>query len=90
MKYKPGDILYYINPFVYVIDKVLIEFIDDENEFGQLFYVDHSGAYLQEDNLFYELSDAKGQAMLMLQSFYDKKQKEIWNTNPELEIEQDD
>lgn len=88
--YKAGDILYYVNPFVFIIDKVLIEFIDNDNDYGQLFYIDHSGAYLQEDNLSTTLSDAKGKAMLMLEAFYNKKQHEIWNAKPELEIQEND
>lgn len=83
MKFKVGDILYYVNPFIFVIDKVQIEFTDYDN--GQLFYIDAVGAYLAEHDLFERLEDAKGHAMTRLQDFYDRKQNEIWKTNPKLD-----
>ena len=38
-KFKSGDILYYVNPFVFIIDKVLIEFIDQEYSQENIYYI---------------------------------------------------
>jgi hypothetical protein len=87
MKYTVGDILYYVNPFVYIIEKIRIEFVEEKDENGQTFYVDNSGAYLQEDNLFLTLDEAKLQAHKMLMEFTGNKAREICKSNPKLEIE---
>jgi hypothetical protein len=89
-KFKVGETLYYVNPFVYIIDKVLIEFLEDPDEHGYRYYVDHSGAYLQEENLFWNLDAAQNYALESLKKFYDKKYKEILKANPQLEIEEND
>lgn len=87
--YKPGDILYYVNPFVFVIDKVLIEFVDEVQN-GERYYVDHSGAYLTESSLSPDLLEAKLIAQARLQAFYVQKDQEIKSANPELDITEDD
>ena len=85
--FKPGDELYYINPFVYIIDRVLIEFVEEEDVNGNIYYIDHSGAYLLEEHLFYNLSCAKNRAQEMLDKFYIDHTKIIQRANPQLEIE---
>ena len=65
-EFKSGDILYYVNPFIFIIDKVLIEFIDQEYSQENIYYIDHSGAYLLENHLFSNLTDAKNHAQEML------------------------
>lgn len=42
-EFKLGDILFYINPFVFIIDKVLIEFIEEPDVNGNIYYIDHWG-----------------------------------------------
>lgn len=90
MKYKPGDILYYVNPFVFIIDKVLIEFYEPKDENGNTYYVDHSGAYLLEESLFKDLTDAKNHAQAMLDKFYIEHTHMIQRADPELGLEQND
>jgi hypothetical protein len=82
-KYKTGDLLYYVNPFVFVIDRVSISFVDPELQRGMLYYIDTAGAYLLEENLFSELGDAKQQAFKMLDDFSTRKRHEIVHANPE-------
>jgi hypothetical protein len=82
MKYKVGDILYYVD-MVFNIYKVQIELTD--YEYGEMFYIDGDGAYFAERDLFERLEDAKGHALTRLQEFYDKKTTEIWNAKPGLE-----
>lgn len=88
--YKPGDILYYVNPFVFFIDKVMIQFVDPQIEQNRIYYIDNIGAYLLEEHLTPDLAKAKGMAMLMLNDFIERKQYEIWNANPELLVEEHD
>ena len=89
-EFKSGDILYYVNPFIFIIDKVLIEFIDQEYSQENIYYIDHSGAYLLERNLFETLEGAKNQAQEMLDKFYIDHTKMIQRANPQLEIEPND
>lgn len=88
MKYKCGDILYYVSPFVFIIDKVIIQFIDHEND--QTYYIDNVGAYLSERDLFENLEDAKGQCLIRLQEFYENKKREIFKSAPEIDYEPED
>ena len=87
-KYKLGDILYYISPFVFTIEKVLIEFIDiNKVEPQKVYYVDSNGGYFLECNLVDNLFDAKVLANKYLNRFFVEKSHEILNSNPELNIE---
>lgn len=89
-KFKSGDLLYYVNPFVFTIDKVLIQFIDEPNTTGFLYYVDHTGGYLAQEDLFLELEQAQEHALGLLNRFYSKKIDEIDNSDPILEIQEND
>lgn len=89
-EFKLGDILFYINPFVFIIDKILIEFIEEPDVNGNIYYIDHSGAYLLEEHLFITLEGAKNRAQEMLDKFYKEHTQIIKNSNPELEIEPND
>lgn len=88
MKFKAGDILYYVNPFVYTIEQILVQFPDTNN--GHQYYVDNDGALLAEWDLFERLEDAKGHALQLLEKFYVEKQNEIWKARPELHIDPED
>lgn len=95
MLFKPGDILYYVCPFSFVIDKVLIEFIDNEGETLEgypkhIYYIDHCGAYLLENDLFDRLEDAKNNSYIRLNNYYAVKLREISLANPALDIEDND
>lgn len=90
MKFKSGDILYYCNPFIFIIDKVLIEFCEEKDVNGNTYYIDHVGAYLLEENLFKTLTEAKEVAQEMLDKFYLDHTKMIQRSNPQLEIEPND
>lgn len=79
MKYQEGDILYYVNPFVFEIDKVKIEMALNEN--GELFYIDDVGAYLKEYDLFRNLEEAKIEALTRLNKFYREVQTKITKTS---------
>lgn len=89
-QFKPGDVLYYVNPFVYIIDKILVEFVENEDVNGNIYYIDHSGAYLLEEHLFVTLSFAKIRARQMLDKFYIEHTKIITSAEPELDIEPND
>ena len=89
-EFKSGDILYYVNPFIFIIDKVLIEFAEPEDANGNIFYIDHSGAYLLEESLFMTLDGAKARAQEMLDKFYIDHTHIIQRANPELYLEPND
>lgn len=89
-EFKPGDILYYVNPFVFIIDKVLIEFVEEADVNFNIYYIDHSGAYLLQEHLFQTLDGAKARAYEMLEKFYIQHKHNIHVSNPELEIQEND
>lgn len=88
MEFQAGDVVYYVNPFIFNIDKVLISFPKEEN--GHQYYVETQGAILPEWDLFYELPDAKAHALQLLQKFYDETQMRIWNANPQFYVDPED
>jgi len=81
MKYKSGDVLYYVCPFVFIIEKVNIEMLMQEED-GTIFYIDRSGAYLREHDLFDKFKDAQIDAFNKLNKFYHEKRHEILNSKP--------
>ena len=83
MKYKEGDELYYVNPFIFIIERVKIEMSVRED--GKLYYIDTVGAYLAENDLFTDLIEAKLSAHKRLDEFYASKDHEICKSNPKLE-----
>lgn len=87
-KFKSGDILYYVNPFVYTIEKIMVCFLDTNN--GHQYYVEHEGALLAEWDLFLDLTEAKNHAQALLDKFYLEHTKLIQRANPELEIQEND
>ena len=87
MKFKENDILYYVCPISFIIEKVQIEYAVKENNI--LYYIDISGAYLPEQYLHKNLNDAKGQCLEILNNFYKLIFAEIQRANPELEKYED-
>lgn len=83
MKYKEGQYLYYVNPFIFTIEVVEISFpyVDELGEW----YIDSTGAYLAEHDLFDNLDLAKHKALERLNKFYSEKLHEIQNKIPEQE-----
>lgn len=76
MKYFSGDILYYTDPFIFTISKVYIDYILKEDN-GEIFYIEDTGAYLKEQDLFQTLNEAKQDSINKLQKFYLRKMNEI-------------
>lgn len=83
MKYKEGDILYYVNPFVFIIDKVQVEFAYQEDDLT-IYYIDSFGAYLLEDDLFKTLKEAQKDALKKLDKFILECRYHILNDIPQL------
>ncbi len=83
MKYKEGDKLYYVNPFVFFIDFVKIEMGLVEN--NELFYIDSVGAYLREPDLFEDLKEAQREALDRLEKYCCEMRYRILNDKPKLE-----
>lgn len=81
MKYEAGDILYYVNPFVFVIEKVQIEYSYKEYD-GTLYYIDETGAYLREEELFRTWGDAQKHALELLEKFICDCRYQILNVKP--------
>jgi hypothetical protein len=71
MKYKIGQIVYYVDEFVFSIARVKI--YDTHFEY----YVDKSGAFLIEYDLFPTLESAKTEAFIRLEQFYINKRLDI-------------
>jgi hypothetical protein len=90
-KFKTGDILYYVNPFVYNIEKILVQFIEEPTaEDEKIYYIDNDGAYLAEWDLFHSLTHAKEHAQVLLEKFYAEHTRMIKIANPELHLEPED
>ncbi len=86
MKYKIGDILYYVSPFLCIIEKVKIDMIYEETN-GKIYYIDSSGAYLIEEDLFDNYQYAQVNALAKLEKIYDKVRYNILFVKPELNKE---
>lgn len=88
MKFKDGSILFYVNPFVFTIEKVQVDFgVKDEINPNIINYIDQTGAYLAEHDLFDNLTDAKFDALNKLNKFYVDVSADIFNANPEIDME---
>ena len=80
MKFNTPCTLYYVCPYTFIIEKLKIDMA--VNELDKLFYIDDSGAYLPEHDLFDNLKDAKYEAFKRLEKFYLEKTIEITHANP--------
>lgn len=88
MKYHSGQILFYVNPFIFEIEKVLIGIAIKGNQFDPktIYYVDvETGAELPERDLWPTLEEARKDAHNKLNYFYDQKFRNITKFRPELE-----
>lgn len=88
MKYKKGDYLWYVDPFIFNLFKVYICHqyeLEDGN-----YYMEQTGAILHEDDLFENFNEAKSNALNKLRKFYIKKEKEIDLTNEEGILDEND
>jgi len=86
MKFNSGDILYYVCPFIFTIEKVKIDMVIREDD-GTFYYIDQTGAYLHEGDLFAKLKEAQIDATEKLNKFYNAKKYEIINKLPTFEEE---
>lgn len=77
-KFSLNSYVYYINPYVFTIEVVFLCFTDFD-EIGNRFYIEETGAYLEEKDLAETIEDARGKALNYLNNFYNKKIKEINN-----------
>lgn len=75
MMYEDGEELYYVCPCVFIIEKVKISMA--VQELNCLYYIDHTGAYLREENLFRDFLNAKKNAFKKLNEFYNEKQQSL-------------
>lgn len=75
MKFKNGDMVLYVNPFIFTIEVVTLEHqIQDETG---LYWIDSFGAYLNECDCHKTLDDAREDALNKLHRFYVQKEHEI-------------
>jgi len=69
--------MYYVNSFIFIIEKVDITTkIADESG---IYYITKEGAYLDPQNVFENLQDAKVYALKLLDKFFYKLTNEIVN-----------
>lgn len=83
MKFEDNSVLYYVNPFVFNIEKVRVDnaFIGQD---GFIYYWDNTGAIVEEKQLFKTVEGAKNQALRELEKFYKLKKHEINNCSPRI------
>lgn len=75
MMYNIGDILYYVNPFVFTVTQVeIVEIVNDDED---VFYIEADGAFLIEKDLYLTLEEAIFEAIQLLNHFYNKRMKEL-------------
>lgn len=84
MKYSSGDLLYYVCPFIFTIERVRIDMAVKEND-NSLYYIDHIGAYLREEDLFINYAEAQRDALNKLEKFIHGCRYRILNNVPQLE-----
>lgn len=83
MKFKEGDIVYYVNPFVFDIELIKLDFLyKDENG---IYWIDSTGAYIAENDVSTTLEEAKEKAIKYLDRFCKQKTLEIYYSNPKME-----
>lgn len=85
-KYTSGQILYYVDPFIFTIHLLQIDYIFED--YTGKYYMSGE-AYLQEWDLFLYLDDAKSEAIKRLKKFYEKKEGEILHTDPKRIVEEE-
>ena len=64
MKFHGTQQVWYINPFVYSLEQVVLSVYDDG------YWIDTNGAYLSEDDLFVNFKEAKEACLDRLNDFY--------------------
>ncbi len=84
MKYKSEDILYYVNPFIFNIEVVKIDMAYKEED-DKLYYIDSTGAYLNEWDLFENFKEAQAEALNKLNKFYHESRFNILNNKPKMD-----
>lgn len=77
MKFKDGQSLYYVNPFVFEIERVTVQIA--VAEIDGIYYIDEVGAFLAERDLFEFKDDAKQQALAYLRDFALRTEHKIYN-----------
>jgi hypothetical protein len=80
-KYYVGDKLYYVNPFVFTIEEVIVNYVFTDDD-GTVFYMEEPEAPLLEEDLFDNLDDAMRSAFKRLDKFYYSKQNQILSHRP--------
>lgn len=86
MKYSSGDLLYYVCPFIFTIYRVRIDLVVREDD-KSIYYIDHLGAYLREENLFDDFLEAQRDALNKLEKFVHGCRYRILNHKPHMEGE---
>lgn len=89
MKFSAGQELYYVCPFIFTIDKVKVDYGLREDD-GKIYYIESTGAYLREEDLFDNLNEAKINAKNKLDDFYVFVLHEIMNSEGNDLSEMDD
>jgi hypothetical protein len=75
MRFNIGQTLWYVDKFVFTIHPVVIMDYDDNEE--PFMYIEESGGYLAENNLFETVEEAQQEALLLLEEFYINKRLDI-------------
>jgi len=75
MKFNIGDVVYYVSPFVFTIERVKIDFMHEE------YYCDETYAMFLEADLFETLEEAVFHSIKLLNDFYNKKMAELHTIN---------
>ena len=84
MKFHDGDKLYYVCPFIFTIDRVRVDMAVQEDD-NSIYYIDHIGAYLPEQDLFADFKEAQRNALNKLNKFVYECKYKILNNKPHLE-----
>ena len=81
-KFRENDLVFYLNPFSFHIDKVVLEFYE-ELEQGVPGWIDSTYAYLNEDDLFNDFEAAKRECVRRFNEFYMRRMREIVSVEEE-------
>jgi hypothetical protein len=84
MKFTSGELLYYVCPFIFTIEKIRVDMAVKEDD-SSIYYIDNIGAYLREEDLFADLEEARENALDKLEKFFYERRYIILNTKPKLD-----
>lgn len=85
--FKDNQEVFYVSPFTFHIERVSL--IQQYEMMDYIGWIEGTGAYLEEKDLFSDLKEARVHALKGLLEFYNKRVDQILNNEPQFEYPKD-